>query len=130
MQPGTHTKERGSATIAADPAWLVADCQQRRSCHGLTHDTVLSMHGPEHAKACPALIPGPDRALWHTPPLRPGKMSQAHDRRKAGDGIRTHDNHVGNVVLYQLSYTRSCMSSIPNTSRNLHGLSDPDTTVQ
>ena len=26
--------------------------------------------------------------------------------RKAGDGIRTHDNHVGNVVLYQLSYTR------------------------
>ena len=27
--------------------------------------------------------------------------------RKAGDGIRTHDNHVGNVVLYQLSYTRT-----------------------
>ena len=26
---------------------------------------------------------------------------------RAGDGIRTHDNHVGNVVLYQLSYTRS-----------------------
>jgi hypothetical protein len=26
---------------------------------------------------------------------------------KAGDGIRTHDNHVGNVVLYQLSYTRT-----------------------
>ena len=25
---------------------------------------------------------------------------------RAGDGIRTHDNHVGNVVLYQLSYTR------------------------
>ena len=25
---------------------------------------------------------------------------------EAGDGIRTHDNHVGNVVLYQLSYTR------------------------
>ncbi len=24
----------------------------------------------------------------------------------AGDGFRTHDNHVGNVVLYQLSYTR------------------------
>src|SRR5512140_1363911 len=24
----------------------------------------------------------------------------------AGDGIRTHDNDVGNVVLYQLSYTR------------------------
>ena len=27
-------------------------------------------------------------------------------QRRAGDGIRTHDNHVGNVVLYQLSYTR------------------------
>jgi hypothetical protein len=25
---------------------------------------------------------------------------------RAGDGIRTHDNNVGNVVLYQLSYTR------------------------
>ena len=27
---------------------------------------------------------------------------------EAGDGIRTHDSHVGNVVLYQLSYTRGC----------------------
>ena len=26
--------------------------------------------------------------------------------RRAGDGVRTHDNDVGNVVLYQLSYTR------------------------
>ena len=26
---------------------------------------------------------------------------------RAGDGIRTHDNNVGNVVLYQLSYTRT-----------------------
>ena len=26
---------------------------------------------------------------------------------RAGDGIRTHDNDVGNVVLYQLSYTRA-----------------------
>ncbi len=26
---------------------------------------------------------------------------------RAGDGIRTHDNNVGNVVLCQLSYTRS-----------------------
>jgi hypothetical protein len=25
---------------------------------------------------------------------------------RAGDGVRTHDNDVGNVVLYQLSYTR------------------------
>ena len=26
---------------------------------------------------------------------------------KAGDRIRTDDNNVGNVVLYQLSYTRA-----------------------
>ena len=26
--------------------------------------------------------------------------------QRAGDGIRTHDNHLGKVVLYQLSYTR------------------------
>lgn len=25
---------------------------------------------------------------------------------RAADGIRTHDNHVGNVMLYQLSYSR------------------------
>ena len=29
---------------------------------------------------------------------------------RAGDGIRTHDNDVGNVVLYQLSYTRASNS--------------------
>ena len=29
---------------------------------------------------------------------------------RAGDGIRTHDNNVGNVVLCQLSYTRSAVS--------------------
>jgi hypothetical protein len=29
--------------------------------------------------------------------------------RRAGDEIRTHDNHVGNVVLYQLSYTRGAV---------------------
>lgn len=28
------------------------------------------------------------------------------NRKRAGDGIRTHDNNVGNVVLYQLSYAR------------------------
>ncbi len=31
----------------------------------------------------------------------------ANRRSRAGDGIRTHDNHVGNVMLYQLSYTRA-----------------------
>ena len=29
-----------------------------------------------------------------------------HSHQRAGDGIRTHDNNVGNVVLCQLSYTR------------------------
>ena len=34
-------------------------------------------------------------------------------QKRAGDGIRTHDNNVGNVVLYQLSYTRNdCLSPI------------------
>ncbi len=28
------------------------------------------------------------------------------ENARAGDGIRTHDNNVGNVVLCQLSYTR------------------------
>ena len=30
----------------------------------------------------------------------------------AGDGVRTHDNDVGNVVLYQLSYTRTASRGI------------------
>ena len=30
----------------------------------------------------------------------------------AGDRIRTDDNHVGNVMLYQLSYTRSKKKSL------------------
>ena len=34
------------------------------------------------------------------------KLRQARYIR-AGDGIRTHDNNVGNVVLYQLSYART-----------------------
>jgi hypothetical protein len=36
-------------------------------------------------------------------------------KRRAGDGIRTHDNHVGNVVLYQLSYTR-LVAEIPRAT--------------
>ena len=42
--------------------------------------------------------------------------------QRAGDGIRTHDNDVGNVVLYQLSYTRffslsSASASYPVSAR-------------
>ena len=36
-------------------------------------------------------------------------------KQRAGDGIRTHDNDVGNVVLYQLSYTR--LHDLPPASR-------------
>ena len=28
------------------------------------------------------------------------------EKERAADGIRTHDNHVGNVMLCQLSYSR------------------------
>jgi hypothetical protein len=27
-------------------------------------------------------------------------------KKRAGNGTRTRDNHVGNVMLYQLSYSR------------------------
>ena len=41
---------------------------------------------------------------------------------KAGDEIRTHDNDVGNVVLYQLSYARRTSQtgriSRPNCNRS------------
>lgn len=39
-------------------------------------------------------------------PFAAGSAAAVDPPRRAGDGIRTHDNHVGNVVLYQLSYTR------------------------
>ncbi len=35
------------------------------------------------------------------------KALPAGNGKRAGEGTRTLDNHVGNVVLYQLSYTRS-----------------------
>jgi len=44
---------------------------------------------------------------------------QSSQKHEAGDGIRTHDNHVGNVVLYQLSYTRGAVPQRPvSTNRN------------
>src|SRR5687768_1917900 len=33
--------------------------------------------------------------------------TSASGSKRAGDGTRTHDLHVGNVSLYQLSYTRN-----------------------
>ena len=49
--------------------------------------------------------------LTSSPPLAEQAVRQPAsqgltDQQRAGDGIRTHDNNVGNVVLYQLSYTR------------------------
>jgi hypothetical protein len=43
-----------------------------------------------------------------------GGSSGTETRDEAGDGIRTHDNHVGNVVLYQLSYTRTSLFRTTN----------------
>ena len=34
-------------------------------------------------------------------------------QKKAGDRTRTDDNHVGNVMLYQLSYTRKSRLLFP-----------------
>jgi hypothetical protein len=39
--------------------------------------------------------------------LAPGASFERGATTKAGEGTRTLDNHVGNVVLYQLSYTRN-----------------------
>ena len=50
-----------------------------------------------------------------------GEHGERRGNREAGDGIRTHDNHVGNVVLYQLSYTREAVSG-----RRRHALEGPE----
>jgi hypothetical protein len=44
---------------------------------------------------------------------------------RAGDRIRTDDNNVGNVVLYQLSYTRAPFERVgeenpPKTATRLY----------
>ena len=45
------------------------------------------------------------KILWNQ--VSAAKKPRGEEKgKKAGDGIRTHDNDVGNVVLYQLSYTR------------------------
>jgi hypothetical protein len=44
---------------------------------------------------------------------------------RAGDGIRTHDNDVGNVVLYQLSYTRKAQTRPVSTPQQPRGLRRP-----
>jgi hypothetical protein len=35
------------------------------------------------------------------------QFSWKSNKKRAGEGARTLDNNVGNVVLYQLSYTRT-----------------------
>jgi hypothetical protein len=39
-------------------------------------------------------------------------MLKADGYLRAGDRIRTDDNNVGNVVLYQLSYTRIALVAL------------------
>ena len=41
---------------------------------------------------------------------------------RAGDRIRTDDNNVGNVVLYQLSYTRKKCSRVGRSARGRHSI--------
>ena len=43
-----------------------------------------------------------------------GCLLKRYKCKRAGDGTRTHDNDVGNVVLYHLSYTR------PNRHRHAY----------
>ena len=38
--------------------------------------------------------------------MPPYKKTKMNNIKKAGDGIRTRDNHLGKVELYQLSYSR------------------------
>ncbi len=56
-------------------------------------------NGPPGASQQGACAPGRPAQVGHA--KRANTVS-----RRAGDGIRTHDNDVGNVVLCQLSYTR------------------------
>jgi YD repeat-containing protein len=47
-------------------------------------------------------IDASDNVLW----MLDDREGSVKDSSGAGDKIRIHDNDVGNVVLYQLSYTR------------------------
>lgn len=40
----------------------------------------------------------------------------ANKIERAGDETRTHDSHLGKVVLYQLSYTRNAGHASPRSS--------------
>ena len=53
--------------------------------------------------------------------LWPETIELERYNQKAGDEIRTHDNHVGNVVLYQLSYTRGAVPRGSCTARETGG---------
>ena len=46
------------------------------------------------------------RSAFGNVSLRSAHGVKCRVAQRAGDGTRTHDNDVGNVVLYQLSYTR------------------------
>ena len=46
----------------------------------------------------------------------PAKRKKRSRIRKAGNGTRTRDNHLGKVELYQLSYSRVAIISRGNIS--------------
>src|SRR5262245_29198384 len=49
---------------------------------------------------------GSSRAEWPRKRTNPGAVRPGSSFSGAGDRIRTDDNNLGKVVLYQLSYTR------------------------
>ena len=51
-------------------------------------------------------------------PFSKAPISSERQRKRAGEGTRTLDNHVGNVVLYQLSYTRNANVPFGGTRQN------------
>jgi hypothetical protein len=61
------------------------------------------------------------------PQTPPGEFFKPRGK-KAGEGTRTLDNHVGNVVLYQLSYTRRNLRLLQSPDQHKHAES-PDITI-
>ena len=55
----------------------------------------ISRENPSQSKAARTLL------------ILKARADEVHIDQRAGDRIRTDDNDVGNVVLYQLSYTRN-----------------------
>jgi hypothetical protein len=89
---GESGARHGSESEQRNPGVGMGPACGRHDQPGGSHDPSAA-GGQRPGRAAP---PGADPARRQS-----GRIGQ-----RAGDEIRTHDNHVGNVVLYQLSYTR------------------------